>query len=193
MLNIICCNTGDVFGQWYVDNLKHMIDEYSGLKYDTFNVITEEKHTGVFNKLQMFDKFKTGQNLYFDLDVCIYKETPNLLRKELTVLEAWWREPEPSPLNSSVISWEGYRSDIYKKFLENPNEIEKQYHRGIDPWLYDHIKPETYKQICYSIQGNEYRDSPDWFFSFVLFNQRRYLMEPGWKSWWNDYFKPRTL
>ena len=73
MLNIICCNTGDVFGQWYVDNLKHMIDEYSGLKYDTFNVITEEKHTGVFNKLQMFDKFKTGQNLYFDLDVWGYR------------------------------------------------------------------------------------------------------------------------
>ena len=83
------------------------------------------------------------------------------------------------------LSWP--KSEIVKSCLE------AEYHRGIDPWLYDHIKPETYKQICYSIQGNEYRDSPDWFFSFVLFNQRRYLMEPGWKSWWNDYFKPRTL
>ena len=63
-------------------------------------------------------------------------------------MEAWWREPEPSPLNSSVISWEGDRSDIYKKFLENPNEIEKQYHRGIDPWLYDR---EYYQasRICF--------------------------------------------
>ena len=25
-MRIICVNTGDKFGQWYVDNLKYMID-----------------------------------------------------------------------------------------------------------------------------------------------------------------------
>ena len=25
---IICVNTGDKFGQWYVDNLKYMIDKF---------------------------------------------------------------------------------------------------------------------------------------------------------------------
>ena len=41
-------------------------DFYSCLKYDSFEVIEEEKYKGVFNKLQMFDKFRDGDNLYFD-------------------------------------------------------------------------------------------------------------------------------
>ena len=81
-MRIICVNTGDKFGQWYVDNLKYMIDKYSGLEYDSFEVIEEEKHKGVFNKLQMFDKFRDGENLYFDLDICIYDKVPNLIRKD---------------------------------------------------------------------------------------------------------------
>ena len=65
-MRIICVNTGDKFGQWYVDSAKHMIDKkFSGLEYDSFEVITEEKHKGVFNKLQMFDRFRDGENLYF--------------------------------------------------------------------------------------------------------------------------------
>ena len=71
-MRIICVNTGVKFGQWYVDNLKHMIDNYSGLKYDSFEVITEEKYKGVFNKLQMFDKFRDGENLYFDLEQGVF-------------------------------------------------------------------------------------------------------------------------
>ena len=38
-MRIICCRFGKKFTQWHVDNLKHMIDEYSGLKYDSFEVI----------------------------------------------------------------------------------------------------------------------------------------------------------
>ena len=106
-MRIICVNTGDKFGQWYVDNLKYMIDNYSGLEYDSFEVINEEKHKGVFNKLQMFDKFRDGVNLYFDLDVCIYGKLPDLKRKNLTVLYAWWRDRYHTSLNSSIISWTG--------------------------------------------------------------------------------------
>ena len=40
-MRIICVNTGTKYSQWYVDNLKHMIDNYSNLKYDKFEVITE--------------------------------------------------------------------------------------------------------------------------------------------------------
>ena len=85
-MRIICVNTGDKFTT-HVDNLKYMIDNYSGLKYDSFEVITEEKHKGVFNKLQMFDKFR-DENLYFDLDICIYNKVPNLIREKLTVLKS---------------------------------------------------------------------------------------------------------
>ena len=56
MLNVICVCTGDKYHSIYVDNLKYMIDKFSNLKYDTFNVILEDKHDGVFNKLQIFEK-----------------------------------------------------------------------------------------------------------------------------------------
>ena len=53
-MRIIAVNTGVKFGEWYVDNLKHMIDKYSGLKYDSFEVIRDEKYHSWLNKLQMF-------------------------------------------------------------------------------------------------------------------------------------------
>ena len=59
---------------------------------DLFEVIDKEIYEGVFDKLQMFDKFRDGENLYFDLDICIYDKVPNLIRKDLTVLHAWWRD-----------------------------------------------------------------------------------------------------
>ena len=47
----------------------------------------------MFNKFQMYDKFRDGENLYFDLDICIYDKVPNLIRKDLTLLyDAWWRD-----------------------------------------------------------------------------------------------------
>ena len=70
-MRIICVNTGNKFSEWYVKNLKHMIDTYSGLKYHSFEVIRENKFEGVFNKLQMFNNYKDGENLYFDLDIVI--------------------------------------------------------------------------------------------------------------------------
>ena len=41
-MRIICCRFGDKFTQWHVDNLKHMIDTYSGIKYDKFEVIEKD-------------------------------------------------------------------------------------------------------------------------------------------------------
>ena len=54
-MRVIAVNTGDKFDQWYTDNLKYMIDNYSNLNYDKFEVIDEEIYEGVFDKLQKFD------------------------------------------------------------------------------------------------------------------------------------------
>jgi len=186
-MRIICVNTGDKFGQWYVDNLKHMIDKFSGLEYDSFEVITEEKHKGVFNKLQMFDRFRDGENLYFDLDVCIYNKLPNLIRKDLTVLHAWWRDRAHTSFNSSIISWTGDQSYIYKTFKKDTAMYEKKYNLGIDQMLEENFKVATYGKVCYSIQKNEYEPRDD-NYSIVLFNQKQYLMEAGWSGWWTNYF-----
>ena len=192
-MRIICVNTGDKFGQWYVDNLKHMIDNYSGLEYDSFEVIEEEKHKGVFNKLQMFDKFRDGENLYFDLDICIYDKVPNLIRKDLTVLHAWWRDRAHTSFNSSIISWTGDQSHIYKKFMEDTDMWQEKYNKGIDQMLEENFDVKTYRdyhKVCYSIQKKEY-EPMDKNYSIVLFNQRQYLMEPGWSGWWSNYFLAR--
>ena len=44
------CNTGTKFDTWYVDNLKHMIDTYSNLDYNCFEVIDCLKLGGVYDK-----------------------------------------------------------------------------------------------------------------------------------------------
>ena len=50
-----------------------MIDNYSNLNYDKFEVVTENRYDdeSVFNKLLIFEKFKDDQNIYFDLDILI--------------------------------------------------------------------------------------------------------------------------
>jgi hypothetical protein len=191
-MRIICVNTGNKFSDWHTNNLKHMIDNYSGISYDNFEVIREENHTGVFNKLQMFDRFRDGENLYFDLDVCIYDKLPDLKRKKLTVLKAWWRDRQHTSLNSSIISWSGDYSHIYKKFLEDTKMYEKKYYRGIDQMLEEMFEPDTFKQVCYSVKGREYDTDKDKKFSMMLFNQKQYLMNEGWSSWWSSYFLPKS-
>ena len=191
-MRIICVNTGNKFGQWYVDNLKHMIDNYSGLKYDSFEVIEEEKYKGVFNKLQMFDKFRDGENLYFDLDICIYNKVPNLIRKNLTVLHAWWRDRAHTSFNSSIISWTRDQSHIYNTFKKDVNMWQEKYNKGIDQMLEENFEVANYDKICYSIKGNEYNKKDD-NYSIMLFNQSQYLMLPGWSSWWTNYFLPISV
>ena len=71
-MRIICCRFGDKFNNWHVKNLKHMIDNYSGLKYDEFVVVSSDLYGNWHNKLQMYDIYRDGQNLYFDLDVVIF-------------------------------------------------------------------------------------------------------------------------
>ena len=188
-MRVICVHTGTKYSQWYVDNLKHMIDKYSGIKYDTFEVIRDEKYDKWFNKLQMFDKFRDGQNLYFDLDIVIKGPVPDLLRKDFTLCHAWWRTPDHTPLNSSIISWQGDQSHIYKKFMEDPEYYMLKYNRGIDQFLYENIEYKTYDKVCYSIKDKEY-DKEDTNYNICLFNQRKILMEDGWDGWWKKYFIP---
>ena len=132
-MRIICVRTGKRFTTWHVDNLKHMIDTYSGLKYDSFEVIENDLYGNWYNKLQMYDLFTTGENLYFDLDVVIYNKLPNLIRKNFTLLDdTWWRAPAHTPLNSSIVSWTGDVSHIWNKFKAKDKYYLKKYNKGSD-------------------------------------------------------------
>jgi hypothetical protein len=200
MKRIICVCTGDKFHPWFVDNLKYMIDTHSGIEYDEFEVITDNPYNGVFNKLLMFDKFRDGSNLYFDLDIVITGKVSNLFRNDLTLLHAWWRDVWHTPLNSSIISWMGDQSHIHDTFAKDKDEFIAEYSgwfgletakKGMDEYIYKHILSyETYGKVCCSIKnleqpwGIKKEDYNIW-----LFNQRHfYMTDDGWPTWWKDYF-----
>ena len=185
---LICVRTGERFTQWHVDNLKHMIDTYSGLKYDSFEVIENDLYGNWYNKLQMYDKFRDGENLYFDLDVVIYNKLPNLIRKNFTLLDdTWWREPAPTPLNSSIVSWTGDVSHIWKKFKSNDEYYLKKYNKGSDEFYYREIEYETYDKVCPKLKA----EGPDLNYSICTLGQMHHLMEKGWTGWWAPYFLPK--
>ena len=188
-MRIICCKFGDYYTNWHVKNLKHMIDTYSGIKYDEFVVVSSDLYGNWYNKLQMYEIYKDGQNLYFDLDVVIYDKLPDLTRKNFTLLDdSWWREPAHTPLNSSVVSWTGDVSHIWKKFKKNDKAYLERYNKGSDEFYYREVKYETFDKLCPSIKDHVYSLSPPPGFSMVTLGQMQHLMEKGWFGWWSNYF-----
>lgn len=164
-MELILVNTGTKFDEWYVDNIRHMLDRVN-CRYN-LNVIRTEEFGGVYDKLQMFRDF-TGnkQYIYFDLDVVIRSPIENLLRDKLTVLRAWWRDELHTPLNSSIMSWSGDYSYIYNKFKDNEDLNLLKYNRGIDEYLYKECTVETYPAVCTSHKYHGWKDFP-----VILFNQ----------------------
>lgn len=187
MIRIICVRTGNKFSQWYEDNLKHMIDVYSNVKYDEFVVIRDSVYDHqVFNKLLMFDRYRDGTNLYFDLDVLIKGDCNQFLNydKRIKVCKAWWREAFHTPLNSSIISWTGDKSTIFNFFSKNSTEFLKRYTRGMDQFLYEVYKPDTFNNGYCSFKTERYETD----YSVYLFNQNHTIMQSS--GWWQEYFLP---
>jgi hypothetical protein len=190
MLRVIAVRTGTKYSKWYEDNLKYMIDTYSGLDYDEFAVIREDLYdedTGSFNKLQMFDKFKDGQNIYFDLDMLIKGNCNHLLRKEFTVCHAHWRKAYHTPINSSIMSWEGDASYINKVFHESDKQyMFTKYYRGEDQYIYENAKHNTYNEKDGYVSFQTVTEETD--AAVYLFNQRyEKLIE---KNWYTKYQIP---
>jgi hypothetical protein len=191
MLRVICVNNGDKYNQWYTDNLRHMVDKYSGLEYDSFEVCTEEIYGGVYDKLQMFDLFRDGQNIYFDLDVLIKGDCNKFLKEKFTVCHAWWRKAWHTPLNSSIISWEGDKSNMFKFWDDDWANMMRKYNRGIDQYFWEVYNVDTFanKRYCsyqtvkeeedYDVyffnQTHEYMKTTDWCQKYFLQSQSRPL------------------
>ena len=185
-MRIICCRFGKKFTDWHVKNLKHMIDTYSGLSYDSFEVIENDLYGNWYNKLQMYDKFRDGENLYFDLDMIIYNKLPNLIRKDFTLLnDTWWRESAHTPLNSSIVSWTGDVSHIWNKFKSNEQHYLNIYNKGSDEFYFKEIEYNTYDNICPSIKDYVYKKPEN--FSIVTLGQMHHVLEKGWTGWWSNY------
>ena len=105
-LRVIVVNTGTKYDKWYNANIKHMVKNYSNLtNYEFAELSIDRFEMQVANKLVMFDEFRDGQNIYFDLDSIIKGDCNQFLKKELHVCHAWWRPAYHTPINSSIISW----------------------------------------------------------------------------------------
>ena len=189
MIRVICVRTGDKYSQWYEDNLKYMIDTYSGLEYNSFEVIRDNEYElQVFNKLQMFDRYRDGTNIYFDLDVLIKGDCNQFLRDKLTVCQAWWRKAYHTPLNSSIISWSGDRSDVFDEFASDPEYYMFKYSLGMDQYLYERKNPNTFVEGFCSFQTMTEEAEE---FDVYLFNQRYEYMQT--EGWWKNYFSTTSV
>lgn len=188
MLRVICVRTGTKYNQWYEDNLKYMIDEYSGLEYDEFVCIKDDVYDdvrGVFNKTLMFDRYKdpNEQNIFFDLDMLIKGDCNHFLREDFTLLHAHWRLPYHTPLNSSVMSWKGDASHVTETLHADPEYILFKYNRGMDQYIYENVKYNTYTvddgYVSFQTELEE-TDAP-----VYLFNQR--YQELVKEDWYTKY------
>ncbi len=189
MLRVICVRTGDKFDSWYEDNLKYMVDKYSGLEYDEFVCIRDDVYEddyGTFNNLLMFERFKDGQNIFFDLDVVIKGDCNRFLTEELHVCDSRrWQNDEYYKYNklaSDIVSWSGDYSKIHRKIYENLDYNYVKYHNGIDKYLYDEWNPKRYVNGFSSIQSMNY----DFENSAVVFFNGHYKTM-RLKGWWNNY------
>tara|TARA_R110002153_G_scaffold92909_1_gene225327 strand:- start:1190 stop:1783 length:594 start_codon:yes stop_codon:yes gene_type:complete len=147
-MEIVLLNTPPAYGQQvWVDNIRHMLDN-CGREYDTIHVVNDIVYGSVYDKLTLFDLFRKGQYLYFDLDIIINGPIVNLYTTKFTLLKAWWREPAHTPLNSSIMSWCGDHSHIHDKFAEDPDYYMVKYNKGIDEYLYKEVEYQTYDKVC---------------------------------------------
>ena len=163
-----------------------MIDKYSGLSYDSFEVIEDDLYGNWFNKFQMYDSFRDNEKVYFNLDVVIFNKLANLIKKKFTLLDdTWWREPAHTPLNSSIVSWTGDVSHIWKKFRENDKLYLQKYNKGSDEFYFKEIQYQTYSKMCPSIKNYIYEKPKD--YSIVTLGQMHHILEKGWTGWWSDY------
>ena len=147
-MEIVLLNTPPAYGQQvWVDNIRHMLDN-CGREYDTIHVVNDIVYGSVYDKLTLFDLFRKGQYLYFDLDIIINGPIVNLYTTKFTLLKAWWREPAHTPLNSSIMSWCGDYSHIHDKFAKDPDYYMVKYNKGIDEYLYKEVEYQTYDKVC---------------------------------------------
>jgi len=148
-MEIVLLNTPPDYGQQiWVDNIKYMLDN-NNREYDEIHVVDDVVYGGVYDKLLLFDRFRKGQYLYFDLDVVINGSIVDLYTTKFTLLMAWWRDAFHTPLNSSIMSWCGDYSFIHDKFAEDPDYYMIKYNKGIDEFIFKEIDGyETYGRVC---------------------------------------------
>ncbi len=188
---ILVC-TGTKYSEWFIENIKFMLNRWAQFKVDEFRVIRENRFETSMNKIQIFDKYRDGWNLYFDLDVVIKAPLSlDIFREKFTVLNTLWRPQFNAPINSSVMSWYGDMSSIYDKYVSRKEYHQLKYGPNDDIFLADNVEYELYPDdLAYSYRWDVgYTDNPK--YKICLFNQSKDVMETQ-RGWWNKYILPAS-
>ena len=190
-LRVICIRTGTKFDQWYVDNLKHMIDKYSNLEYEEFVCIEEDVFDddyGTFNNLLVFDRFREDDwyNICFDLDVIIKGDCTQFITDELHVCDSrQWQNDEyyntVNQISSDIITWSGDYSAICERVVDNLELYYKTYNKGIDRYLFTEWNPKRHTKGFTSIQTMTDYENHD----VIIFNGHYDTMKKA--GWWHKY------
>jgi len=182
VMEIVLLNTPPAYGESkWVENIKYMLDQ-AGEEYDAIHVMDDVVHGSFYDKLVLFDRFRTGRYLYLDLDLVITGTISHLCRTEFTLLKSWWRPPfyidednstrqYKTPLNSSIMSWTGDHSYVYKKFMEDPEYYMLKYDSD-DEFIWKEIPHETYGIVCDSYNW-KWRNTESGNFPITLYNQAK--------------------
>ena len=150
MVDLVFVRTGDKYEEWFEKNLIYMAEKFGKLKIDNIIAIREGEGA-VYDKLKMFDICTENKfYIYFDLDVVIKGDVNHLIRDDFTTLFAWWRDRLHTPLNSSIMSWNGDHSYIYDDFYNDEDYSRVKYWRGIDEYLYKECEVQLYERTCWS-------------------------------------------
>ena len=219
-MNIICVKQGDKYSSDYVNRLYYMCCKYidesfafhcytdndRGLDEGIYVTEIDTDSKGVWCKLDLFDKFTTGTNIYFDLDVVLLRPPERLLEcksNNLMVLYSAWKEGflKPSVLekhqtlyNSSVMKWVGEDAKhIYDYYQQHKTRVTFIY-KGIDRFLFNEpIEVHTFQTgIAYSYHrgANYNKDNkpailrPE--YEVVIFNEG--IKQDQLTNWVKDYW-----
>lgn len=86
---------------------------------------------GWWSKIELFDQFRTGDTLYFDLDTIITGPLNGLaLGHRFTVLENFWSADR---IGSGMMAWRGNLSPLFQKFVMRPEHYMREY-RTTERW-----------------------------------------------------------
>lgn len=127
----ICCvlKSGGEYGEQHVENLRLMCERWipdvefvclTDIKSPLFECVSlTHKLPGWWSKMELFDKFRTGLWLFFDLDTIIRKSVSLdfLSGQQFCILRDFYRgRNNPLAMGSGVMFWNGDHSWIWEAF-----------------------------------------------------------------------------
>lgn len=200
MLNIICAYWGNKYSYDYVNILESMCKNNIHIPFK-FHVIDTFAENGLWRKLELFNRFTSGTNIFFDLDIILLKTPYRLLSTQTrvpTVLYSAWKEgyqKTATMYNSSIMKWSSNQGSIIYDYYNRKRDQMLFKYDALDRFLYhEPVDVDTFQTgIAYSyhmgsrflkdMSSQKYRDD----YEVCIFNEGAKPHELN--GWIHEYWK----